>query len=206
MNLLKVSDEVKIVSAVFLDRDGVINQDSGYVGNWADFHFCPGALDALKVLSDKEVDIIIVTNQSGIARGYYTEEDYDILTKKMLETMENHGVAISSVYHCPHHVEGDVLKYAVTCDCRKPKPGMILKGLEAFSIKAENAIMVGDKDSDELASKAANLNFFYINTKIRNQSSDYFGSLSECIEFIANSPKYKLCRNYEILEVGKISL
>ena len=204
MNLVNETNEVKLVSAVFLDRDGVINQDFGYVGNWADFHFCPGALDAMKVLSDKKVDIIIVTNQSGIARGYYTEEEYNVLTKKMLDAMEKHGVMISSVYHCPHHVEGDVVKYAVTCDCRKPKPGMILKGLEAFSIKAENAIMIGDKDSDELASKAANLNFFYINTKIRNQSSDYFYSLGECIEFISNSPKYKFCCNYEVSEVGEV--
>jgi len=193
MNLVKESDEVKIVSAVFLDRDGVINQDFGYVGNWADFHFCPGALDALKVLSDKNVDIIIVTNQSGIARGYYTEEEYNALTKKMLDVMQKHGVIVSSVYHCPHYVEGDVVKYSVTCDCRKPKPGMILKGLEAFSIKAENAIMIGDKDSDELASKAANLKFFYINTKIRNQASACFYSLRECVEFISNSPRYQFC-------------
>ena len=202
VNLVKEAHDVKIVSAVFLDRDGVINQDLGYVGKWADFQFCSGALDALKVLSDTKVHIIIVTNQSGIARGYYTEEEYNALTKKMLFVMENYGVNISSVYHCPHHVEGNIAKYAVTCGCRKPRPGMILKGLETFSIKAENAIMIGDKDSDELASKAANLNFFYINTKIRNQSPDCFYSLSECIEFISNSPKYKFCCNYEASEVG----
>lgn len=191
MNLVKECDEVKIVRAVFLDRDGVINQDFGYVGNWADFHFCPGALDALKVLSDKNIDIIVVTNQSGIARGYYTEKEYHELTEKMLNVMQLHGVNISSVYHCPHYLEGDVIKYAVPCDCRKPKPGMILKGLDAFSIKADNAIMIGDKDSDELASKAANLKFFYINMKIRNRSSDCFNSLKECVEFISNSPKYE---------------
>jgi len=193
MNLVKESDGVKVVNAVFLDRDGVINQDFGYVGNWADFYFCPGALDALKMLSDKNVDIFIVTNQSGIARGYYTEQEFNSLTKKMLDVMQEHGVIISSVYFCPHHIEGHVVKYALKCDCRKPKPGMILKGLEDFSIKAENAIMIGDKDSDELASKAANLKFFHITMETRNQSLDCFYSLRECVEFISNSPKYELC-------------
>ena len=196
MNTVKEFNEVKRVSAVFLDRDGVVNRDFGYVGNWNDFDFCPGALDALKLLSDKGVDIIIVTNQSGIARGYYTEEEYNLLTKKMLHVMQKHGVTISAVYYCPHYIRGDVLKYAVDCDCRKPRPGMILKGLEAFSIKAENAIMIGDKNSDELASKAANLKFFYIKTKIRNQPSDCFYSLRECIEFILNSPKYEFCQDF----------
>ena len=193
MNLVKESDEVKVVNAVFLDRDGVINQDFGYVGKWADFYFCPGALDALKMLSDKNVDIFIVTNQSGIARGYYTEQDFNSLTKKMLDVMQKHGVIISSVYFCPHHIKGNVVKYALNCDCRKPKPGMILKGLEAFSIKAKNAIMIGDKDSDELASKAANLKFFHITMETRNHSLDCFYSLRECVEFISNSPKYELC-------------
>ena len=193
MNLVKESDGVKVVNAVFLDRDGVINQDFGYVGNWADFYFCPGALDALKMLSDKNVDIFIVTNQSGIARGYYTEQEFNSLTKKMLDVMQEHGVIISSVYFCPHHIEGNVVKYALNCDCRKPKPGMILKGLEDFSIKAENAIMIGDKDSDELASKGANLKFFYITTETSNQSLDCFYSLRECVQFISSSPKYELC-------------
>jgi len=196
MNLVKETNEVKLVSAVFLDRDGVINQDFGYVGNWADFHFCPGTLETLKVLSDKNVEIIIVTNQSGIARGYYTEEEYNVLTDKMLDVMKKHGVVVSAVYYCPHYVNGDVVKYAVTCDCRKPKPGMILKGLKTFSIKAENAIMIGDKNSDELASKAANVKFFYISAKISKQSSDCFYSLRECIEFISNSPKYEFCPDF----------
>ena len=191
MNSLKEDGEVKIVSAIFLDRDGVINQDLGYVGKWANFHFCAGALDALKVLSDKNVNIIIVTNQSGIARGYYTEKDYNALTKNMLDVMNNHGVSISSVYHCPHYVKGDVVKYAVSCDCRKPKAGMIFKGLSTFSIKAENAIMIGDRYSDELASKAANLKFFYIDTKIKIQTPDRFSSLKECVEFISDSPQFE---------------
>ena len=191
MNTVKEFNEVKRVSAVFLDRDGVVNRDFGYVGNWNDFDFCPGALDALKLLSDKGVDIIIVTNQSGIARGYYTEEEYNLLTKKMLHVMQKHGVTISAVYYCPHYIRGDVLKYAVDCDCRKPRPGMILKGLEAFSIKAENAIMIGDRYSDELASKAANLKFFYIDTKIKIQTPDRFSSLKECVEFISDSPQFE---------------
>ena len=190
VNLVKEAHDVKIVSAVFLDRDGVINQDLGYVGKWADFQFCSGALDALKVLSDTKVHIIIVTNQSGIARGYYTEEEYNALTKKMLFVMENYGVNISSVYHCPHHVEGNIAKYAVTCGCRKPRPGMILKGLETFSIKAKNAIMIGDKDSDRLASEAASLEFFYINSENKNESFNCFSSLKECIGYILESSEY----------------
>ena len=197
MITIKEFNEVKRVSAVFLDRDGVINQDFGYVGNWNDFDFCPGALDALKFLSDKGVDIIIITNQSGIARGYYTEEQYNALTKKMLHVMQKHGVTISSVYYCPHYIRGDVLKYAVDCDCRKPKPGMILKGLETFSIKAN---MIFDNMNEEYVDRLKKLcqryeteiSDFYKSNLITNYPRGQFKGLSvEVFSKFSPASKYQ---------------
>ena len=191
MNLVKESDEVKVVNAVFLDRDGVINQDFGYVGNWADFYFCPGALDALKMLSDKNVDIFIVTNQSGIARGYYTEQEFNSLTKKMLDVMQEHGVIISSVYFCPHHIEGHVVKYALKCDCRKPLPGMLVKAASDFDINFSEAIMIGDKSSDMQAAEAAGISSrYFIDPKMcaTEASGEFstmrFKSLYDSVDFI----------------------
>lgn len=136
--------------AVFLDRDGVINEDSGYVSKIADFHFIDGVFEALKGFSDLGFLLIIVTNQSGISRGFYTLEEFEILNSFMLGEFQKNGILIDKVYFCPHSPEEN-------CECRKPKAGMILRALSEFDIDPDKSILIGDKPSDIQAANLANL-------------------------------------------------
>ncbi len=134
--------------AVFLDRDGVINVDSGYVSKREDFVFCEGVFDALKSFQKLGYMLIIVTNQSGIGRGYYSEKDFLALSEWMNDELKNKGIKISKVYYCPHAPDAG-------CECRKPKPKMILDAVKEFDIDLKNSVMVGDKLSDMEAGKKA---------------------------------------------------
>jgi D-glycero-D-manno-heptose 1,7-bisphosphate phosphatase len=141
--------------AAFLDRDGVINRDHGYVGRWEDFEFLPGAIEGMRMLQDAGYVLIVVTNQSGIARGYYTEADFGTLTRKMLDTLHEQGVHVTAVYHCPHHPQGTVAELAIECDCRKPAPGMLLRAAKEHSLLLPDSVMIGDKLSDLIAAQRA---------------------------------------------------
>ena len=143
--------------AVFLDRDGVINVDSGYVGDWDSFVFLPGVIEAMRALCDAGYALVIVTNQSGIGRGFYTEEDFQVLTERMCNELSRHGVSIAGVYFCPHLPEAALPQYRKTCDCRKPKPGLIHRALEALDIDLTRSAMVGDKNSDMQAALTAGI-------------------------------------------------
>jgi D-glycero-D-manno-heptose 1,7-bisphosphate phosphatase len=141
--------------AVFLDRDGVINRDRGYVHRWEDFEFLPGVLAAARRLVEREWTLVVVTNQSGIARGYFTEETYRALTRRMTEVFTVQGAPLAGVYHCPHHPEGRVAALAVACDCRKPAPGMFLRASDELGLSLPDSVMVGDKPSDVVAARNA---------------------------------------------------
>lgn len=147
---------------VFLDRDGVINRDSGYVSKWEDFEFLPGALESMKRINEAGFHLVIVTNQSGIARGYYTLDDYQKLTKKMTCSIEAAGACVLGVYFCPHLPQGRVAPYSIECDCRKPAPGMILRAASEHGIDLGNSIMLGDKMSDMDAATAAGIRCRYL--------------------------------------------
>ena len=134
--------------AVFLDRDGVINVEVDYVYKIEDFIFIEKTFEALKIIQDKGYQIVIVTNQSGIGRGYYTEEQFHILTDWMLERFKEQGINVASVYYCPHHPKNGIGVYKVDCECRKPKPGMILKAQKDLDIDLEQSYIIGDKISD----------------------------------------------------------
>ena len=138
----------KLRPAAFLDRDGVINRDHGYVGKWEEFEFLPGAIEGMRLLEQAGYALIVVTNQSGIARGYYTEEDFKKLTRRMLEALETHGVHVTAVYHCPHHPQGVVPELAINCGCRKPAPGMLLRAAKEHGLSLADSVMIGDKPSD----------------------------------------------------------
>jgi D,D-heptose 1,7-bisphosphate phosphatase len=148
--------------AAFLDRDGVINIDRAYVHRWEDFEFVHGALEAAARLSAAGWTLVVVTNQSGIARGYYTEADYQALTRRMVETFAAHSAPIAAVYHCPHHPSGRVALLAVDCDCRKPAPGMLLRAAEELGLSLPESLMIGDKPSDIAAARAAGVGRAYL--------------------------------------------
>jgi len=148
--------------AAFLDRDGVINLDRAYVHQWDEFQFVPGAVDAMKALYDAGYALVVVTNQSGIARGMYTEAQYQALTTHMRQALRDAGVELAGVYHCPHHPKGLVPELARDCDCRKPAPGLITTALAELGLSAADSFLVGDKPSDIEAARAAGLGRAYI--------------------------------------------
>ena len=143
------------VAAAFLDRDGVINVDSGYVGRWEDFEYLPEAIDGMKQLQSAGFKLLVVTNQSGIARGYYSEDDFLALTKAMTADLSAKGVTLAAVYYCPYLEDADLEPYRVASDLRKPEPGMLLKAAQEHDIDLSRSIMVGDKVSDMVAAERA---------------------------------------------------
>ena len=141
-------------NVLFLDRDGVINVDVGYLSDPAQLEFIPGAIEAMKEAQIRGYDIIVVTNQSGVARGYYTEEDVQALHAEMSRRLEAEGVHILAYYYCPHHPEGTVEAYKKACDCRKPNPGMLTKAIEEWHVDVDGSFLVGDKPSDVEAAES----------------------------------------------------
>jgi len=148
--------------AAFLDRDGVINLDRAYVHQWDEFEFVPGAVDAMRRLREAGYVLIVVTNQSGLARGMYTEDQFQALTTHMRAALKEAGAEVEAVYHCPHHPKGTVPGLAVDCDCRKPEPGMILRAAREHGLSLADSFMVGDKPSDIEAARAAGVGRAYI--------------------------------------------
>lgn len=134
--------------AVFLDRDGVINIEKDYVYKIEDFEFQKGVFEAVRHFNEKGYLVIVVTNQSGISRGYYTNNDFLALTEYMLNEFEKHGAKIAKVYHCPHAPNDG-------CECRKPKAGMFLEAKKEFDIDMSSSWMIGDKEGDIEAANAA---------------------------------------------------
>ena len=143
--------------AVFLDRDGVINKDTGYVHLVDDFEYIDGVFDACLALKKMGYLLVVVTNQSGIARGMYSEDDFHSLTEWMDWNFADKGVDLDGIYYCPHHPEKGIGEYKQDCDCRKPKPGMLLDAAKFLKIDLANSIMVGDKADDMRAAKAAGI-------------------------------------------------
>ncbi|MBT1063459.1 D-glycero-beta-D-manno-heptose 1,7-bisphosphate 7-phosphatase [Bowmanella sp. Y26] len=149
--------------ALFLDRDGVINLDHGYVYRPQDFEFVEGIFALCQRFQHAGYRLVVVTNQSGIARGLYTEEDFALLTEWMKAEFAAKGISIDAVYFCPHHAEKGLGVYKRQCDCRKPAPGMLLDAAKALDIDLSASVMVGDKASDmQAATKAGvGLRYFY---------------------------------------------
>lgn len=143
------------IPAVFLDRDGTINVDTGYLHEIDDFQFIENAIEAMKAIKQMGYALIIVTNQSGIARGMFTEDQFMHLTEWMDWSLADRGVDLDGIYYCPHHPEGTVEEFRQECNCRKPAPGMLLDAQKFLKIDMSNSYMVGDKLDDMLAGRAA---------------------------------------------------
>lgn len=133
---------------IFLDRDGNINVEVDYLHKKEDFLFVDGADKAIKIFNDLGYLVVVVTNQSGIARGYYTEEDLIKLHEYMDDELLKVGAKVDAYFYCPHHPVKGIGEYKVECNCRKPELGMFLEAKKKFDIDFENSIIVGDKLSD----------------------------------------------------------
>ena len=138
------------IKTIFLDRDGVINKEVEYLFRIADFKFNEGVFDACLYFQNLDYKIIIISNQSGIARGYYSERDYLELTKWMLDQFNIKGISILDILYCPHGPES-------TCDCRKPKPGMLIEAKYKYDISMKDSWMIGDKETDIEAANLAGI-------------------------------------------------
>jgi len=144
--------------AIFLDRDGVINKDNGYISQVDDFEFIEGTIEACIEFQKKGYQLVVITNQPGIASGHFTEEQFNTLTEWMDWSMADRGVELDGIYYCPHHSieeKGD-------CECQKPKPGMLLSAIEDLNIDIEASILIGDRAIDLQAGIAAGVKTNYL--------------------------------------------
>ena len=169
--------------AAFFDRDGVINEDKGYVGHKRNFVFMDGIFDLLKTLQNNGYLLFIITNQAGIARGYYTEEDYLELTKWMLGVFHENGIDFTNVYYCPFHPVHGIGKYKKESFYRKPNPGMIFQARDDYGLDLSQSLLIGDKDSDMEAGRRAGIGqLFFLSGKYPGTESQDVKMLASVLE------------------------
>lgn len=171
-----------VVKAVFFDRDGTINDNKeGYIHKVEDFEFLPGVINSLKKLSKTNHKIILVTNQSGIGRGYFTEKQYQNLTNWMIKTLKGKDIRIDRVYHCPHSPDDG-------CKCRKPKTGMFLQAVKDFGISLNDSWFIGDDEKDVFAGRNANIKTIklgkHMSESFKLEPNYYAKNLSEAVEIV----------------------
>lgn len=162
--------------AVFLDRDGVLNRDFGHVHDAGHWEWMPGAREAVKAINDSGRLAIVITNQAGIGRGYYTEDEFAAFMDWVREQLAAAGAHVDAVYHCPHHPTAGVPPYRVACDCRKPRPGMLLEAISDWGIDADSSVMIGDNDKDMEAAAAAGV------AGVRYEGGDLRALVAEVLE------------------------
>jgi D-glycero-D-manno-heptose 1,7-bisphosphate phosphatase len=143
--------------AAFLDRDGVLNVDHGYTHKPEQLEWIEGAAEAVRLLNEAGCYVLVITNQSGIARGYYDEAAVEALHAHMRDGLAAHGAHIDAFYYCPHHPEGTIKQFAVHCRCRKPGPGMLEQAAREWPIDTGASFLIGDKDDDLAAATAFNI-------------------------------------------------
>ncbi|AYL96290.1 D-glycero-alpha-D-manno-heptose-1,7-bisphosphate 7-phosphatase [Mucilaginibacter celer] len=140
------------IKAVFLDRDGVLNHEMGdYIRRFEDFKVLDN-FDALKTLQDRGYMLLVATNQGGLAKGWYTEEELAKMHNHLKQVYQDHGVEITDFFYCPHHPN-----FTGDCDCRKPKPGLLLQGIEKYNIDSSKSYFIGDRERDVEAGTAAGI-------------------------------------------------
>jgi len=157
---------MKTNKVIFLDRDGTINEDKGYISSPKDFHFLPNAIEALKLMKENGFLLIIITNQSGIGRDYYTEEDYHKVTDKMGTILKENNLIIDDCFYCPHSPESN-------CDCRKPGTVMIDKAIEKWNVDISKSFFIGDKLTDIQAGNTCNLETILISNTVKDFQQNY---------------------------------
>lgn len=148
--------------AVFIDRDGTISEEVGYVNHPSRFRIFPYAAEAVRLLNDAGWLAILVTNQAGVARGYFTEDLIAVVHDHLRGELEAGGARLDAVYYCPHHPSVGEAPYRARCDCRKPQPGLILRAARDFEIDLQRSWMIGDRPSDTELARNANVNAAFV--------------------------------------------
>jgi D-glycero-D-manno-heptose 1,7-bisphosphate phosphatase len=158
----------KKIKIAFLDRDGVLNSSAiknGYVGFIKDFNWIPGAKKVIKLLKEKEFKVVIVTNQSGIARGYFSTSDVYKLHRYLKKELIKFGTTVDKIYFCPYHKDGIIKKYKKNSILRKPRIGMFLKASKVWKIDKKKSFMIGDQKTDMEFAKSAKIKGYLFNQK-----------------------------------------
>ena len=178
--------------AIFIDRDGVINKDPGgwtkydYVTDWKEFFFIPGALEALRILKESGIRVVVISNQAGVNKGYFSREELDTVNKKMVDEIEKEGGRLEEVYYCVHTDEEN-------CDCRKPKTALIDKAAKKYAIELKKTFFLGDTRLDVAAGKKAGAKTILLlsgkttreEAKSWEEKPDYiFGDLLDAVKWI----------------------
>ena len=180
---------------IFLDRDGVINKEKNYLFKISEFEFIDGIFDACRYFISMNYNIIVITNQSGIGRGLFSLDSFNKIMRYVEESFKKHEIEISKIYYCPHHPEDGIGKYKKDCDCRKPKPGMILKASKELEIDLSKSILVGDSIRDINAGLSAEIkNNFLITHKVTPYSK-------KNIAAIKNKNNVFVCDNFDQIKI-----
>ncbi|OOE44203.1 D-glycero-beta-D-manno-heptose-1,7-bisphosphate 7-phosphatase [Salinivibrio kushneri] len=174
--------------AVFIDRDGVVNVDHGYVSSIDSFEYIEGVFDACRALKERGYLLVLVTNQAGIARGYFSEQDFLQLTEWMDWNFADKGVDFDGIYYCPHHPSEGSGEYRIECECRKPKPGMLLDAAKELNIDLVHSVMVGDKADDMIAAEAAGITTRFLVRSGKPITEQGVALATEVVNSIADIP------------------
>ncbi|MFC1583966.1 D-glycero-alpha-D-manno-heptose-1,7-bisphosphate 7-phosphatase [Fibrobacterota bacterium] len=158
--------------AIFLDRDDTINRDTNYLIKFEDFQILDGVIPALRIMQDAGFLLFITTNQSGIARGFFSIDQVDNLNCQIHEFLKKNGITITETVYCPHLENGKVPEFATSCDCRKPRPGMILHLQKKYNLDLKRCFSVGDKLRDVQAGEAAGVKSFLIKSNPESNGID----------------------------------
>lgn len=177
--------------AVFLDRDGTINVEKEYLYQIGDFEFIPGVPEAIRLINQSGAMVVVVTNQSGVARGYYTEDDVINLHRHISRELERSGAHVDVWLYCPHHPDGRG-SYALPCNCRKPLPGMLLEAAARYDIDLENSIMIGDKLADIEAGQAVGCRTILVRTGYGAKEEQHLGPQAIVSDDLLSAVKYLL--------------
>lgn len=151
--------------ACFLDRDGVLIVEKNYLNDIGEVELEQGAAEAVRLLNRHGFKVVVVSNQSGVARGYFTESKVQEINRHIHDQLAAEGAVIDGWYYCPHYAKGTVAEYAVKCDCRKPEPGLLLRAAEELDLDLTQSYMIGDKVSDvDVANRAGCRNGILVRT------------------------------------------
>jgi D-glycero-D-manno-heptose 1,7-bisphosphate phosphatase len=165
--------------AVFLDRDGTINEQMGYINHTCRFKMLPGAAEAIKKLNDADIPVVVVSNQSGLARGYFPEELLTAVHDKMNKLLAETGAHVDGIYYCPHHPEAKEERFRAACNCRKPKPGLVLQASEEMGLDPKRSYLVGDRWSDIKTAANCGATSILVRTGYGRGDEQYIGPKQE---------------------------
>ena len=164
---MKIEKASGLKRALFVDRDNTLTYDTGYTFRLDDFAWKPGAIEGLKAFSEAEFLLFIITNQSGIGRGFFTEKDMHFFHERLCIEAANAGAPISDIAFCPHHPKAVIPELQGPCACRKPEPGMILQLAEKWQIDCSQSVVIGDKQSDLAAGHRAGCHSYLLEDEAR---------------------------------------